>query len=284
MNLKEVEKVVAGIQSQLFKNSNSYSIGMLKSHFKGSGLQFKDHQVYVHGDDVRFIDWKLSAKTRNSYIKTFEEERNIEIVVLIDLSYSMFTGYKNVSKIQASFEIACLLYLLAKETNDQVKVILWTDREYSLPSKSGKEGIVQLISTIEKINILKSNGNINYSFPLFEPYNSQKKLSTIKAFLAKNKEVILLSDFSLYEDMDELNKILIRRKMHGFRILSPLDEYNEKPYSCVAFDPHSRFSEKIFMNKSSFFKEKRKIPRVKGRVLDLNVKERYLEVFIKQML
>jgi uncharacterized protein (DUF58 family) len=144
MNLKEVEKVVAGIQSQLFKNSNSYAIGMLKSHFKGTGLQFKEHQVYVPGDDVRFMDWKLSAKTRTSYIKTFEEERNIEITVLLDITLSMFTGYKGVSKFQAAIELTCLLYLLAKETGDKVQVILWVDREVSLPLKSGKRGLFNL--------------------------------------------------------------------------------------------------------------------------------------------
>ncbi len=63
MNIVEIEKTVAKIQTHLFKNSNSYAIGMLKSHFRGAGIQFKEHQVYCHGDDVRFIDWKLSAKT-----------------------------------------------------------------------------------------------------------------------------------------------------------------------------------------------------------------------------
>ena len=100
MNLLEIEKIVSKIQSNLFKNSNSFSVGMLKSHFKGAGLQFKEHQVYNPGDDVRFIDWKLSAKTQNTFVKTFEEERNVEINVVIDVSNSMFVGYKNVSKLR----------------------------------------------------------------------------------------------------------------------------------------------------------------------------------------
>ena len=54
MNIEAVEKAVSNVQNNLFKNSNSFSIGMLKSHFKGMGLKFKEHQVYVHGDDVRF--------------------------------------------------------------------------------------------------------------------------------------------------------------------------------------------------------------------------------------
>ena len=85
MNLKEIEKVVGNIQEHLFRNSNSFSIGMLRSHFKGAGLQFKEHQVYAPGDDVRFIDWKLSAKTNTTFVKTFEEERNVEIHIFLDI-------------------------------------------------------------------------------------------------------------------------------------------------------------------------------------------------------
>ena len=115
MNIKEVHKAVSKIKASLFKNSNSYSIGMLKSHFRGSGLQFKEHQLYDHGDDIRFIDWKLLAKTGIPYIKTFEEERNVDIVVIIDASMSMFTGFENISKLQASIEICCLLFFYLQE-------------------------------------------------------------------------------------------------------------------------------------------------------------------------
>src|SRR5210317_920729 len=108
MNFEEVRKVVGSIKSNIFKNSNAYSIGMLKSHFRGTGLQFKEHQVYTHGDDIRHIDWKLLAKKREPYIKTYEEERNVEIVVVIDTSATMLTGYNGVSKLQAAIEICCL--------------------------------------------------------------------------------------------------------------------------------------------------------------------------------
>ena len=89
MNIIEVRKIVGQIKTQLFKQSNSFSIGMLKSHFRGSGLQFKEHRQYTHGDDVRFIDWKILAKTGEPFIKTFEEERNVQIAVVIDAAFCM---------------------------------------------------------------------------------------------------------------------------------------------------------------------------------------------------
>src|SRR5690606_12962703 len=128
MNLKEIERIVGTIQSHIFKNSNAYSAGMLKSHFRGSGLQFREHQIYVPGDDVRFIDWKLTARSQNIYIKTFEEERNVEMAVVVDLSHSLLYGYKDTSKLQAIVEIVALLYILAGETNDLVRVIIWNEK------------------------------------------------------------------------------------------------------------------------------------------------------------
>ena len=84
MNLVEIEKVVGKLQNQLFKKANHYSVGAFKSHFRGAGLQFREHQIYNPGDDVRFIDWKLSAKSvGKTYVKTFEEDRNVEVVVVI---------------------------------------------------------------------------------------------------------------------------------------------------------------------------------------------------------
>lgn len=65
MDTSEVRKIVSNIKGSLFRNANSFSIGMLKSHFKGTGLKFKEHQVYSHGDDVRFIDWKMLADRKS---------------------------------------------------------------------------------------------------------------------------------------------------------------------------------------------------------------------------
>ena len=146
MDIEAVKRTVLRIKTQLFKNSNTYSIGMLKSHFRGSGLQFKEHQIYCAGDDVRFIDWKIVAKTGVPYIKTFDEERNVEIVVMIDASSTMLSGFNGVSKLQASIEICCLLYLLAKETGDFVHAIIVSDGIINIRKLAGYEGVVNLIS------------------------------------------------------------------------------------------------------------------------------------------
>ena len=275
MNLKEIEKVVASIRSNLFKNSNNFSVGMLRSHFKGAGLQFKEHQVYAPGDDVRFIDWKLSAKSDNVYIKTFEEERNVEIFVILDITSSMLTGYKNVSKLQSSIEIACLLYLLAEQSKDKIKVIVMLDKVTILPSSAGHAGIVMFVSFLEKTGILNELGKVNLAYPFEESISEKKRLSLIKSFVARRKEVVFLSDFSQIEDMETLNKLIYRRNMHCFKVVSPLDEAEKNPFSIL-----SKISGKKRLV-STFMKREEEL---KGRWKKISVDGRYLEDFIKEML
>lgn len=276
MNLKEIERAVGKIQSHLFRNSNSFSIGMLKSHFKGSGLQFREHQVYTPGDDVRFIDWKLSAKTANTFVKTFEEERNIEIVVFLDLANSMLIGYKGVSKMQAALEITCLLYLLAEKTKDQVRVVISGEEIVTLPAISGQKGIVLLVSILSSMGALNEDGQVDIGFRLKASTPEAKKLALLKSFIVRNKEVVLLSDFSQMEDRDTLAKLLYRRNMHCFQLTSPVDEEHLSPFS-IWTDLRGRSS----LVRSGKVK---KTEELKGRHKKISVKERYLEKFIHEML
>ncbi len=275
MNLVEIEKVVASIRSNLFRNSNSFSIGMLKSHFKGAGLQFKEHQVYAPGDDVRFIDWKLSAKSDNTFVKTFEEERNVEIIVVLDLSQSMLTGYRGVSKLQSCIEIACLLYLLAEQTKDKVKVIILFDKVTILPSQSGQGGIVLFISMLEKMGVLNEKGKVNLLLDFEQKVEEKKRLSILKSFIARGKEVVYLSDFTEIDDHETLNKLIYRPNMHCFKIVSPLDEAKKYPFSILS----KIKGKKRLVNAFAVENE-----GVKGRFKKINVANRYLDEFVKEML
>lgn len=280
MNLQEVRRLVGGIKSSLFKNSNSFSIGMLKSHFKGSGLQFKEHMVYSHGDDVRFIDWKLSAKTQNTFIKTFEEERNVEIVVVLDLSPSMFMGYKGVSKIQAALEVCCLLFLLSKETNDFVQIVIAGHKVVNLPKSTGEKGIALLVAKLEEMKVLNSDGEINLRYPASHEAPTSETFQNMMKYLRKNKEVVFLSDFVEFSNIDDLKKMTYRKHIHCFRILSPLDEAQSSSYEIFA----SSSEQKSKMSRV-YKKKVDEIEDVLGkRIKKLKVHERYLESFIKEMM
>ncbi len=279
MNLREIERVVGMIQTHIFRNSNAYSAGMLKSHFRGSGLQFREHQIYVPGDDVRFIDWKLSARSPNIYIKTFEEERNVEIVVFFDLSNTLLYGFEGVSKLQAMMEIVGLLYILAGETHDLVRVIIWGEKTLNLPPKKGREGLTLFISQLEKMGLLDENGKVilQQNRPL-NTHSEDNKIAQIKSFLARRKEVIYLGDLSLVENKDIWRKILDKKNMHCFRVYSPVDKNANQPFLLKVKNPS---------NGKGSVRDLKGVAEeplfVKQRFKEIGVHERYLEKFVKEL-
>lgn len=274
MDLKQIEKVVASIQGHLFRNSNSFAVGMLKSHFKGAGLQFKEHQVYAPGDDVRFIDWKLSAKSQNTYVKTFEEERNIEIISFVDITETMFMGHRNISKLQAAIEITCLLYLLAEKSKDKVKAIIYSEKPIILPPLSGHEGIAFFISMLERNKLLNSKGEVNLKYEQ-GIIDQKKKVALLKSLIARKKEVVFLSDFNSFESLDLLNKLIYRRNMHCFKVSSPIDDRTKK-----AFSIFSKVNEK----KTFLTTNTQEQMELTGRWKKLDVSKRYMEDFVREML
>lgn len=279
MNLKEIERVVGLIQTHIFRNSNAYATGMLKSHFRGSGLQFREHQVYVPGDDVRFIDWKLSARSPNIYIKTFEEERNVEIVVFLDLSHTLFYGANDVSKLQAMIEIIALLYVLAGETHDLIRVVIWSEKTINLPPKKGKEGLTLFISFLERLGLLDENGKVILNQPKnINSHTEEMKIAQMKAYLAKRKEVIYLGDLSLVKNKPLWGKILDKKNMHCFRIISPVDKNTNLPFLMKVKSPLTGKGLVRDLKGSSespmFLKE---------RFKEINIEDRYLEKFVKEL-
>ncbi len=279
MNLKEIERVVGMIQSQIFRNSNAYSTGMLKSHFRGSGLQFREHQVYVPGDDVRFIDWKLSARSPNVYIKTFEEERNVEIVVCFDLSHTLLYGFEGKSKLEAMIEIVALLYLLASQTHDLVRVVIWGEKTLNLPPKRGKEGLTIFISALEKAGLLDENGKVQLTYDgKMNTHSETMKITQVKAFLARRKEVIYLGDLSLVKDKLLWGKLFDKKNMHCFRIFSPVDKNTEMPFLFKARNPatgKNMVADIRSIDGDPMF--------LKERFKEIGVHERYLEKFVKEL-
>ncbi len=280
MNITEVRKVVGKIKANLFKNANSHTIGVLKTNFRGTGLQFKEHQVYSFGDDIRFIDWKILAKTNNPYVKTFNEERNVEIVVVIDASPTMLMGYNGISKLQAAIEICCLLYLLAKESNDYVHTLIISDEIIHVPKKSGEAGISSLISILEDKKIITEEGKINSKREItLGVDNSQKHLSIMKHLNSK-REIVLLSDFYDFIDSVILKKLLYRKNVHCFQILSPLDEASYLPYRLFSSDGKNQGAS---LGKYNLDGKKELSNEYGKKFKRIRVQDKYLESFIMEM-
>jgi uncharacterized protein (DUF58 family) len=140
--VRRLEIKTRGLSQQLFS-------GEYHSAFKGRGMSFSEVREYQYGDDVRNIDWNVTARMEHPYVKVFEEERELTVMLLIDISRSSMYGTKVQTKNELVTEISAVLSFSAITNNDKVGVILFTDRiEKFIPPKKGKSHILRIISDL----------------------------------------------------------------------------------------------------------------------------------------
>ena len=225
IDLKKIGKVARNIKKiKASPSIHDYS-GDLRSKYKGNGIQFKEHFLYVPGDDTRFIDWNLSAKTQKTYIKTFEEERNLDIHVFLDITESMFLLQDKKSKLEAYLESIILLYLIFQKTKDNLSVHIFFDKVYDLESTNGFPGIGLFLNFCKKLNIV--NDYTVSSFKKIKELKDEMKINEIKKVLQRKKEVILFSDFLSLSPMME--KILHLKQVHPFSYYVEIEKYSQQP-------------------------------------------------------
>jgi len=123
--------------------------GEYHSVFKGQGIEFDEVREYVPGDDVRSIDWNVTARMGHPYIKRFSEERELTIMFVVDISGSQCFGSKARTKAELSAEMTCLLALSAIKNQDKIGLILFSDRiEKCIPPKKGRTAVMRLVREV----------------------------------------------------------------------------------------------------------------------------------------
>ena len=182
--LKELLKKLRKYEIQIRKAINSQMQGDFHSIFKGSGLEFDDVRPYQYGDDIRTIDWNVSAKGHGTFVKTFREEKEQTIFFILDVSASQNIGSPGKTKVDISREICGVLALSGAKESSQVGLICFSDeREKFIKPKKGLGQAYQLIYNLVNLEpkSLKTNLNKAILFAL----NSIRKRSVI----------VLISDF-----------------------------------------------------------------------------------------
>jgi len=191
--VRKLEIKTKGLTKHIFS-------GEYHSAFKGRGMSFSEVRDYQYGDDVRNIDWNVTARTGGPHVKIFEEERELTVMLMIDVSASSFFGTVSRFKNDIATEMAAVLAFSAITNNDKVGAILFSDRiEKYLPPKKGKQNILRIIR--ELINLTMGQRNTNLSEALIYLNNIQKKRSI----------TFILSDF-MTEDYDQA--LTIASKKH----------------------------------------------------------------------
>ncbi len=184
METKELLKKVRQIEIKTRGLSKHIFAGEYHSAFKGRGMTFSEVREYQYGDDIRNIDWNVTARYDKPYIKVFEEERELTVMLLIDISGSQNFGTVGSLKRELITEIAALIAFSAIQNNDKVGLILFSDKieKYISPQK-GKKHILRIIR--ELIDFKPDNRNTDISAALRYFTNVTKKRST----------AFILSDF-----------------------------------------------------------------------------------------
>lgn len=181
---KEILKKVRQIEIRTNRMVTDSLTGAYHSVFKGQGMDFEEVREYAPGDDVRAIDWNVTAKMDRPFIKKFREERELTIMLLVDLSASGAFGSTHESKRELAAEIASVLAFSATRNNDKVGLLLFTDQvETFIPPKKGRQHILRVIR------------EMLFFEPKHKGTNIVEALETLNRMLKRKAIVFLLTDF-----------------------------------------------------------------------------------------
>ncbi len=229
--------------------------GAYHSMFKGRGIEFDEVREYTPEDDARDIDWNVTARMGSPYIKKFVEERELTVMLLVDVSASGAFGSGDKSKRQTAIEIASLLAFSAIRNNDRVGLLMFSDAtELYLPPRSGRSHVLRLIRELVAFNPSRTGTDINSA------------LRESMQLLNKRSVVFLISDLIDNQDIEKSLKIMNRRHdLIAVRILDCL-ETQWNPVAHVVLEdaesgkiiPLSRSGQKHFTERAQQFHQSMK--------------------------
>ena len=213
MDTKELLKKVRKIEIKTKRLSDHIFGGEYQSTFKGRGMAFSEVRQYQFGDDVRAIDWNVTARYNDTFIKVFEEERELTMMLIIDISGSNFFGSDSLFKNEYVTELAATLAFSATKNNDKVGLILFSDNvELYIPPKKGKSHVLRIIRELLEFKSESKKTDIN--IPL-------KFVSNI----LKNKSIaFIISDFISKDYSNSLKIFSSNHDVTGIRIYDKTEE------------------------------------------------------------
>ena len=213
MDTKELLKKVRKIEIKTRRLSDHVFGGEYHSTFKGRGMTFSEVRQYQFGDDVRNIDWNVTARYNEPFVKVFEEERELTLMLMVDISSSEFFGTQEQFKNEIITEIAATLAFSAMQNNDKTGLILFSDEiELYIPPKKGKSHVLRIIRELLE----------------FEPKSNKTDIANALKFLSnvmkKKAIVFVLSDFIADNYRDTIKIASRKHDVTGIRIYDKGEE------------------------------------------------------------
>jgi uncharacterized protein (DUF58 family) len=213
MDTKELLKKVRKIEIKTKRLSNHIFSGEYHSSFKGRGMTFSEVRQYQYGDDIRNIDWNVTARYNEAHVKVFEEERELTMVLMVDISGSEGFGSKSQFKKDIVTEIAATMAFSATQNNDKIGLILFSDNvELYIPPKKGRSHVLRIIRELIE----------------FEPKSQKTDIAQALKFLSgtqkKKAIVFMISDF-MSENYEQTLKIASKKHdITGVRVYDIREE------------------------------------------------------------
>lgn len=212
MEIKDIIKKVKQIEIRTKKKSEATLMGQYHSAFKGQGMTFSEVRPYQFGDEIRRIDWNKTARFREPFVKVMEEERELTMMLLVDISASMDYGTRTQLKREFVAEIAASVGFSAAGNNDKVGLILFADKVYKvIPPQKGRKHILAIISTILTADyvpgVAKMDAALEYMMSVFK----------------KKSMVFMFSDFQDEYSLKILRVASRKHSLLGMRIYDDKD-------------------------------------------------------------
>ena len=213
METKELLKKVRKVEIKTKRLSNNIFGGEYHSTFKGRGMTFSEVRGYEFGDDVRSIDWNVTARYNAPFVKVFEEERELTLILMVDISGSKFFGTDNDLKKNIATEISATLAFSAIQNNDKVGLILFTDNvELYIPPAKGRTHILRIIRELIEFKPESKRTDISTALEFFSNVTSKKSIA------------FLLSDFISKDYQKSLSIASKKHDLTGIRIYDKFEE------------------------------------------------------------
>ncbi len=238
MEIKDIVKKVKQIEIRSRRRSEAILMGQYHSAFKGQGMTFSEVRPYQSGDEIRRIDWNKTARFREPFVKIMEEERELTMMLLVDISASMDYGTKTQLKREFVAEIAASLGFSAAGNNDKVGLILFADKVYKVvPPQKGRKHILAIISNILTADYIAA------------PAKTDLALEYMMGIFKKKSLVFLFSDFEDNYDLRTLKVAARKHQILGMRVSDEKD--NEIPDVGYALFQDAESGQQVWANTSN---------------------------------
>ena len=203
--------------------------GSFRSLYKGRGIDFRGVREYFDGDDVRAIDWNVTARMGRPFVKQYDEERDLNVLLLIDVSRSMRSGSGRRSRLEVAVESASLMTLAAYHNSSPVGAIIYDGKvQFNCPPAAGHDQVMLLLSQYEKIGETSSNGSI-----------MDTALLAAQRILKKRTLIMIFSDFRSSDWSQPFGHLCQRNDVVAARITDALDDLIPPVGSIPFSDPES---------------------------------------------